>query len=438
MARSLASSRSLSSNRVSVQNFPASLSFNGTSSLMTSAVAPSTSGFCIGLWLKLPSNYGAAGNRYIDWESALNTDGFYLTSTTSQQLTFQLWNNTTGAGTINYQSPSANTWLHVVISYLPGSKILYVNGVSVASSANASAITVPAGQSLTFGKRSYAATFVQCQMQQVILHNTATPWTAAQVLALYQSGTIPTGATQVLLLTEGAGTVAYDTSGNGNNGTITAGTYTSDVPSGKRGLVGGNLVYNGDFEYAPPSGANVATTTNNRWLDGTSGGSTTNALFGWFLNVGAGSAAGLIDSSTPHSGNYSIKSSTTATSSASTVENNSATALNALPISPSTSYTLTYWMKTVANSGAATTGAQVVLSERSGSFSGGASTSSTGVTTTTGWTQYQLVWTTASTARYLIVKLNVTGNDGAATLVMDAWFDDITLTPTTNTTRSLA
>jgi hypothetical protein len=112
--------------------------------------------------------------------------------------------------------------------------------------------------------------------------------------------------------------------------------------------------------------------------------------------------------------------------------------LNNIPVLPSTSYTASLWMKTQLNSGSATTGARYFIQEYNGTGATSVTTTNvvTGVVTTTDWTYYTLTFTTNSATRYINPKISINGNDGAATLIMDAWFDDITLTPTTATTRT--
>ncbi len=227
---------------------------------------------------------------------------------------------------------------------------------------------------------------------------------------------------------EGAGLVAYDTSGNGNNGTITGASFTSDVPSRKRRVVGGNLVRNGDFEYAPPF---TAATNTVAWIDGTASGSASNMLFGWKLSGFGVSGSARFDPANAHSGNYAMKVSTLSANNNIDVSLRQTLAdllANGIPVLPNTSYTFSAYAKSVLNSGAATTGAriQVVQKDASNNTVGSTVTYPIGAATTP-WTQYTSSFTTAATCRYIIIFLTVKGNDGAATAIMDAWFDDITL-----------
>jgi hypothetical protein len=190
-----------------------------------------------------------------------------------------------------------------------------------------------------------------------------------------------------------------------------------------------NMVRNGDFEYAPPS---IVPCTGSEWLDGTTLGSSTNNVFGWRIFNYTNQRHAYFDSTEKHSGKYSLKLSTLGVNSSVGVCNNgSGYSFTNIPCLPNTNYTATFWMKTNYVSGSATSGAFMRLV-------GGNVTDSQKIKTTTDWTKYSINVTTTGTASRIDLEARVLGSDGAATLIMDAWFDDIQLTPTTPTTRSIA
>lgn len=441
-------SRTTASNRTSVQNFPASLNFNGTSTGLTSPITPDITGFSFGLWVK-PYTKGAQ-NMIACWRTNNTTDGFRLytidtgSASNDGKILITVTNGTTNNNT-NFIRPNLSTWIHLAMTYDGSLGKLYLNGVLQGTTVS-TVMTAATGQTLTFGKDNYGSSdFLPCNLSNIVWQNTVT-WTDRQILALYQNGATPSGATFVLPLTEGTGTTAYDTSGNGNNGTITSGTYTNDVPSKARGIVGGNLVYNGNFEYAPPSGANVATTTGSRWIDGTASGSVTNSLFAASFTQDSGTGGSAIfDSTVFHSGTYSVKLIETdatsrarvnfgATGTGATINTNTTNLFNPIILSPSTSYTLTAWMKTSSVTGS---GIRMDTNEYGGS-NGSTNTrvaSTTGAVTLLGtndWTQLTTTFTTASSSAILVVLFVMPGN-ATGTI----WIDDIVLTPTVNTTRNL-
>lgn len=133
----------------------------------------------------------------------------------------------------------------------------------------------------------------------------------------------------------------------------------------------------------------------------------------------------------------SLKISTLATASVTTIKGGKSV-VNYIPVAPSTSYTISFWMKTTANSGSANTGAYVNPAQYNGSGTNVANDIYGSITSTTGWTQYSAAFTTLSTTQFIAIVASVTGTDGTGTLIMDAWFDDIVLMPTNNTTRGLA
>jgi len=212
------------------------------------------------------------------------------------------------------------------------------------------------------------------------------------------------------------------------------------VPSPYRKAVGGNLTFNGDLEIAPTG--IIPTTTQYRWIDGTAAGSSvaTN-VYGWGLESLTGTGGAVFDSATKYSGNYSMKLFTSAVSSTVSVSQkaNSTFQTAISPVFPSTSYTVTVRVKTNVTSGTATTGAQLRVVELAKDTTSTTATNSvtTTIITTQDWTQYTLTFTTSATTRFIKMLCRIV-NDGAATLIGDAWFDDITLTLTTPETRTVA
>lgn len=239
----------------------------------------------------------------------------------------------------------------------------------------------------------------------------------------HKSGAIPYPCLFRLPFDEGASAIAYDSSGNGNNGTITSGTWSANVPSKKRGGVGGNMVPNGDMSFVPV--VNVPTTTTSRWMDGTASGSTTNNLFGWYLfsgNAAQFEGASLKVSATVAGAVTQVTSSAGATLTPSTT-------YTAIPVLPNTSYTLSGWIKTTKISGDGR-GAFLRAGLLTGTGASDSTQSTTFINTTTEWTYYSRVFTTSAATRFISVQLSTWGADGAATLIMDAWFADIQLRPT--------
>lgn len=200
-----------------------------------------------------------------------------------------------------------------------------------------------------------------------------------------------------------------------------------------RQLVSGNLVYNGDFEIAPPFTA--AQTAGNKWIDGTASGSGALSAYGWSIinSAIAATASAQFDSSVAHTGSKSIKLSTADATGAVTVGMYIGTIVpqHFFPLSPNTSYTLEGWIKT---DNVATNSAFFDLREYTSGVSAITTNSSTKLSGTNDWTKITLTFTTQATTALggIFLRNNVTGNVGSA------WFDDIVVHKTTPINRTIA
>jgi hypothetical protein len=111
----------------------------------------------------------------------------------------------------------------------------YINGQFIGSQTSATYISLATtGDAAIGSRRDGAAAFLDGQLSGFKIFNTAL--TAAQVADLYNNPekVVPTGVDNTALklwlpMQEGAGTTAYDGSGNGNHGTISGATYTHGI-----------------------------------------------------------------------------------------------------------------------------------------------------------------------------------------------------------------
>lgn len=431
-----ATNRQLTTTRRPVaQDFKSSLDFNGTSSRVTIAPNPVALQVTTGTfaaWIKMKN---LTANSGIICKS-VGAAGYYLAYRNGG---VRLEINSTVNSPLGVIS--RGEWVHVAGTFNGTANSIYVNGQLSGTTTVASTTITDSNTTLAVG--SYSSPFDYFPGNIVNARVLNRGLTATEVMDLYSSGIVPTGTTALALnLQEGAGTTALDTSGNNNNGTITAATYSADVPSVQRQLVGGNMVKNGGFEYAPPSGANVATTSTTVFVDGTTGGSNTNKLFGMGVLQYATGASAMFDYTERKSGICSFKISTTSTvGRVGGIIGNVADDGLRLPSTFSNNpiivnqgvHNLSLWVKTLnaaANSGiivyhvynqaGTRISANNVLTQ---TFSG-----------TNDWTYVQQNITFPANSYYCVisVRLNAAGN------VSDLWFDDVTLTPTVNTTRAIA
>jgi len=436
--------RTQTNTRLIQQNTNSSLYFAGASgNKVTVPITPSTSGGSMGFWFK--PNYNNYGfSRLVSWAAYSGTyGGFELSYTNAPVSTLYMAFygplNNSGVYHVTSNNFDWNSWNFCAVTWTSTGASIYINNGTSQTFSGSTVWTAPTGVTFTIGVQTNNNNPYKGNISNFVYADNV-QWNAATISAFYQ-GKIPPNPTVYLPLNEGSQSTAYDISGNGNNGTITSGIYSNDVPFKKRKLVNDNLVYNGDFEYAPST--NTPTNSNQTWIDGTSGGSASNTLFGWGISNGANSlhANAVFDNTVSHSGNWSIRLSTDGTIAGSYVQLNqfiSTSNLNNaryIPCTPSTNYLLTGWMKTTYISGTASSdGAQLGIYVYNGSQVLLQQIFTTKVNTTTSWTQYQISFTTSSTAYCLAVNLN---NGVTTNLALNAWFDDIVLVPTTTPTRTL-
>lgn len=326
-------------------------------------------------------------------------------------------------------------WSHVAVVRVDSEKKIYcyLNGVLHETLTYSTSATGGTSGKVWVGLDSSTTSDYKGLIKSVAVFNRAL--SATEILSLSKNKIYPSGTVLRYDLNEGTGTTAYDSSGNGNNGTITGATWSDDIPSQERKEVNGNLVKNGDFEYAPPF---VAAQTATNWMDGSAAGSASNKLFRWRGNIVVASAEVKFDSEIKYSGNNSIKLSTTNASGrvrfSQGVPVAGASALvseldDLIKVKPNTEYKYSVMVKTslVANNSVwiqadeygGTGGARIAFNQSS-KLSG-----------TNDWRLLSVTFTTNASTEYVNISglIDVGGNG------QSAWFDDIDLRPTTPTTR---
>lgn len=413
--------------RLRTRDLGNSLLFNGSSDGVAVAnddkALNIASGGTVWAWFKLRS---LTANQSII-SKALNNNGWSIIYR-STGLQFEVGNgsSTIGSGAVPL---NPGEWYFAVGTFDGTNARLYVNGVLRGTSSTVTVIADPV-RVLSLGKAA-GGSFDYCGGYVNSAGVSSAVLTAAQVANMYFDGVYPPSILYRTELTEGAGSSVADISGNNNAGTITGAAWGYDAPMYARSKSGSNLIKNGDFEKAPPFTA--ATSTNNRFVDGSSGGSATNSIFGWALVGKTGSVSAQFDTVEKYAGSYSLK---LVCQNGGKIELSPMPSISrvncqlyAIPVKPNTTYTGRFRMKTQYNTGDANTGAFGTFNEFSGTGSAGTVNSAGNVKVTQDWTQYTVTFTTAATARFVAFHPAITGNNGTGTLDMIAWFDDIQLDP---------
>lgn len=453
--------------RLNVRDFGTALSFDGANYLTIDAVATDVFNstlldeFTLSIWAKTNVSGQQTMIGFGNFSEAYSYVILDIGGTTAGRARFSIRNN--AAGTDSASAAASKTtndsrWHHYVGIKTANQILLYIDGNLIQTVSSLQGGTYLLTQcEIGALNRISRVLFFTGGLDEPRIWNRAL--TASEVSDLYYNGltrgsALATGLVGEWLFNEGSGSTAYDTSGNGNHGTITGATYTTDVPMVARGsvptggdpalmrkFVNGNLIKNGDFKYTPPFTA--ATTGTARFIDGTAAGSLTNGTFGWALQLSATNAgtSGQYDSSVLYNEKPTLKLSCSSTNvEASCVPANTSAYLPLyaprIP-TPGVQYKLSGYIKTEYTSGSA---GGVYLEAVRRTISGGAAGTSTttAIHGTSDWTYYEVTFTPEAGSVYLVPRLRLQGNSGSANLVMTAWFADIQLKPTTPETRQTA
>jgi hypothetical protein len=186
---------------------------------------------------------------------------------------------------------------------------VYCNGVQIGSDATATAIDWSSPSKVLLGSNNAENEFLNGQLSGFKIFNTAL--TAEQVADLYNNPekVVPTGVDNTALklwlpMMEGAGTTAYDGSGNGNHGTIAGATYVNGIgaPVAQSAVIDWNkgsnlLTYSEDFTQWTGNGLSSTiaddTTAPNGLLKADKIIENTSTNFHrWFQQIVAGSESG--------------------------------------------------------------------------------------------------------------------------------------------------
>ncbi len=174
---------------------------------------------------------------------------------------FNIYNSSGTNFDISYTLETGKKY-HIALSQSGSSVSAFINGVLVDSISLSTTLDADGG-SYYIGRNPYSAyEFFNGKISGVKLFNTAL--TAAQVADLYNNPEkiVPTGVADSNLklwlpMQEGAGTTAYDGSGNGNHGTISGATYTHGIgaPVSQTAVIDWNkgtnrLLYSNKFDEA--------------------------------------------------------------------------------------------------------------------------------------------------------------------------------------------
>ena len=125
-------------------------------------------------------------------------------------------------------------WMHIACTYNGAQMAFYIDGQLIDTAAQTGNITTPTSQKFRVGVNEAFGQPFNGKVTGTKVFDVAL--TQAQILDLYNNPekVVPTGVDNTALklwlpMMEGAGTTAYDGSGNGNHGTISGATYVNGI-----------------------------------------------------------------------------------------------------------------------------------------------------------------------------------------------------------------
>ena len=169
--------------------------------------------------------------------NADNTGNVYFLDANPNRFVLRFSNNNVAlfsGSLVEFGAIKTNEWTHLVYVLNGTSAKCYANGVQLGTEQTITAIDLSAATDFDLGRWYLGGSYYDGGMSNFKIFNTAL--TAAQVADLYNNPekVVPTGVDNTALklwlpMMEGAGTTAYDGSGNGNHGTISGATYVNGI-----------------------------------------------------------------------------------------------------------------------------------------------------------------------------------------------------------------
>lgn len=240
--------------------------FDGTNDEVTvadaGALRPGTGDFSLSLWVNPDTISGLkvlAGKT--SGQTAGTSLGWWLAQTAANKFAFTVSKSGDSSTATSTTTLSAGNWYHIVCVRSSGAPKIYVDGTLEDTGTTPSVISIDGTDTLYFGSENSNSHF-DGELFGAALYNDAL--SADEVTYLYNfglkgGGTDPTFVSAVgqWLMDEQSGTTAYDSSGNGRDGTLTNGpTHTTQNIHSWHNRYGHNLGL-----YFPGSSAKVMLAT---------------------------------------------------------------------------------------------------------------------------------------------------------------------------------
>lgn len=248
------SSISIGNARQLLRDFGTCLKFTGSGESVELGTAnPFTGDFYFSTWFYWLGNNGSYQQIFNKRDAYAQADLMFSMSfaQTTNELVVDMYGDPAPQSFNSTYYPTPNKWTHLIWEHSPTNNRdrIYINGNIVTptledrtlGSGTDALISIGAAQNPA--TESFNGYFDETAIGTGLL-------TEQQAYDIFTKSTYPTNSLWSLLkYDEGSGTTATDSSGNGNNGTITDATYATNKPahSGTRTLVGSRPKAQGNF-----------------------------------------------------------------------------------------------------------------------------------------------------------------------------------------------
>lgn len=236
MARLTASDRGSASSRVQNTGTSNTLLFNGSNSVVTADISnvlsSSTTPFTYISWVYISRSTSA---RFFEFSNTT----FFTYDATTRVLVASLFFSTTAARTESTGFPIYfGPWYRVGMSSdgTTAPPKVYLNGANVGTVIDTSVGTsTPSISNMYIGNRAALNRPLAGNQSGVLLYGRQL--SDVEMARDYTNSLVFNGLIGRWNLDEGSGTTAIDTSGSGNNGTISNGTWSTNVPFASRSIL---------------------------------------------------------------------------------------------------------------------------------------------------------------------------------------------------------
>lgn len=259
--------RSVSSKRKGIKDYGTSLLFNGSSTIVTitnNTTVQLKDNLTLSAWIKrTDAAHRAMASK---WVSDNEAEFHWRVDSTNPAGRLLFFQGFSGGGKGYYSDADGNTVVvplnqMCLVSTTKDSEYVkhYINGSLVSTEAVVANEVSTTAADLVIGQRNGGFAQFKGFIDEFRLYNRTL--TAEEILSIYHAGEPDdTGLKVFLKFDEGSGTTALDSSGSGNNGVITDGTYSDLVPTKTRTSIANRFKLNGYSKsvYLVAGGGSVA------------------------------------------------------------------------------------------------------------------------------------------------------------------------------------